>query len=121
MAETFRAAILTRLLREVGAKPYPVERGNADTSKVARFLLPNGNPIVIGINNKNPTVWLLPQHERNAFRFVGTAMYYAADKSRSHHLQQVREFTDQPIVKVTVTSERLDDIRAAINAVAGAA
>ncbi len=63
--------MLVRMFAEAGATPYPMLRGQPDTSKVARFLMPNGNPVAVSTNCKTPRVWLLQEHERGAFAAVG--------------------------------------------------
>jgi hypothetical protein len=61
----------------------------------------------------------IPEHERNAFRHVGNADRYEPGQGRHHHVDQVREFRGQALVKISVTSESLEDIRTAIKTIRG--
>jgi hypothetical protein len=119
MPESPKAGVLLRLFRDVGAKPYPVTAGRAQTSKVARCVLPNAVPVVIEMDRKTPNVWLLPEHERGALRLVGKSQHYEAGRGRHHHLEQVREFVGRGLLKVPVTSDSWPDISNAIKAVCG--
>ncbi len=114
---TPKAEILVRMFAEAGATPYPILRGQSDTTKVARFLMPNGNPVAVSTNCKTPRVWLLREHERGEFAAVGKVILYAPEKSRSWHLDQMKEFTGRALTKVEVISESWPDIRRAVEAI----
>ena len=98
--------------REAGCKMYDVATGDAITSKVARLRLPAGAPIVIQVNNKTPRVWVLPEHYGAQFAALGSREDYEAGRGRHHHLDQVREFRGQPLVKITVSATYWPTIRA---------
>ena len=118
MAEmTDKAAMLVRMFTAAGAKPYLMLRGEPCTSKVARLLMPTGNPVMIQTNCKTPRVWLLPEHERGAFSCVGEIVPYKAWQPRHHHLTQVTEFAGRAMIKVEVSSERWPDIQRAVETV----
>src|SRR5437868_1552134 len=102
MPITASAAALLAMARDAGLKDYDVLDGEPATSKLSRFRLPNGRPIVIQTNNKTPRVWMLPEDEAGALSVLGRREFYEVGRGRHHHLNQVREFKGRALVKVEV-------------------
>ena len=97
-------AALLATLRASGALDYDVTSGRAATTKVARFRMPNGRSIVIQTNNKTPRLWVVDD-DRGSYVFpLGTLERYVVGQPKHHHLEQIREFRGQPLLKITVTA-----------------
>lgn len=103
----------------MGASDYGMSRGKSETSKVHRFRLRNGEPVVVQTNNVVPRMWLLAAHDDAILRRLGQCTHYSADDGRNHHLQQVREFNGRELVKVTLTAN-MATLRDTINTIATA-
>ena len=117
MATTSAGAFLLTIAREAGMTDYDVISGAPATSKLARLRAPNGVPLVIQTNNKNPRIWVRPEHETAALARLGKREFYEAARPRHHHLNQVREFVRQPIVKIAVATQSRAEIRAAFDSI----
>src|SRR4051794_33872849 len=117
MTMTASAAALLAIGKEVGLREYDVLGGQSATSKLARYRLPNGRPIVIQTNNKVPRLWMLPEHEAGALHVLGKREFYEADRTRHHHLNQVREFRGRLLIKVEVGTTSWPVIKAALETV----
>jgi hypothetical protein len=117
MTTTPAATALLAIACASGLKPYDVLSGNHRTTKMARYRLPNGQPIAIQTDNKVPRLWVLTDQEKGAFSDLGKRENYAAGRPRHHHLNQVREFIGQPLTKVEVSTASWPVIRAAFAAI----
>jgi hypothetical protein len=115
---TPNASNVLTILRRIGAIPYTVLAGKSNTKKVARFTLPNGNPVVLEIDRKTPNIWLRPEHERGMLGAIGKAEHYPPGRGRHSNLGQVREFIESALVKVSITSMNWSDIECAIGSIA---
>jgi hypothetical protein len=116
MTLTASAAAILSIGREVGFRAYDMISGNPSTSKLSRYRLPNGSPIVVQTNNKTPRLWMLASQEDGALEVLGESEHYAASRPRHHHLNQVREFRGQALVKVSVSTTSWTTIKAALEA-----
>lgn len=119
MVMTAAGATLIAIGREAGLVDYDVSSGRHDTSKLARFRLPNNKPIVLQTNNKSPRIWMLRDQEQGLLSCLGTQGFYAPTRPRHHHLDQVREFRKQELVKVIVSTASWPLIKAAFLSVGG--
>ena len=117
MTLTAAATALLAIAKRAGATDYDTLRGNSATSKLARLRLPNGRPIVIQTNNKQPRIWLRSEHDCGALAKLGRCEHYEASRTRHHHLRQVREFDGRPLVKVSLETTSWPAIEAALAAV----
>ena len=116
MSLTATATALLAIAREAGAEDYDMVSGNPTTSKVARLRLPNGRPVAIQTNNKTPRIWMLADHEAGVLSGLGQRESYEPTRSRHHHLDQIREFRNQALVKVAVSTASWPTIKAALEA-----
>ena len=119
MMMTPGAAILTAILTRIGAVPYAVANGRSHTKKVARYSLPNGNPLVLEVDRKVPNLWMRPEHERGVFHKLGETELYAPGRGRHSNLRQIREFAGRELVKISLPRMNWPDIEAALGIVAG--
>jgi hypothetical protein len=115
MHQTPTGAALLAIAREAGLVDYDVLRGAPATSKLARLRTRNGVPIAIQISNKVPRIWLRPEHDTPALSSLGKREHYEVRRGRHHHLDQVREFVGQSLIKIAVLTESRAEIRAAFD------
>jgi hypothetical protein len=117
MTRTPATTTLLALAKEAGAVPYDMLAGSPETTKLARFRLKCGNPIAIQVNSKTPRLWMLAGHERGAFASLGNGHSYKANQGHHHHLDQIREFKGQPLLKIEISETNPSLLRAALAAV----
>lgn len=116
MTQTAAGASLLNIARDAGCTPYDMLTGDPTTTKLARLRMPGGTPIAIQINNKTPRIWLSAEHDTGALSVLGRRENYPAGRGRHHHLDQIREFRDRPLVKIEVSTSSWPEIRAAFAA-----
>ena len=117
MVQTAAGTALSNIIRSVGATDYDVTSGAPGTTKLARFRLENGRPIALQINNKTPRLWITADHEAGRLAALGKREHYEVGRGRHHHLNQIREFKGQPLIKVTVSSIDWPLIKQTISAI----
>ncbi len=101
MAVMLAGKSLMKIGEDAGFTPYDIQSGCHMTSKLARFRMACGRPIVIQIDTKVAHVWLLTQHVTPRLASLGGKIkHYSATESRNHHLDQVREFRNQPVTNI---------------------